>query len=410
MPFQFDLDGMWDPTDIVAMGLSADQAYDEFVFDLSPSNFATPATVNVADLIAGPDSMAPSVSPLELVMPSFHASYNDFQDLGLTNLHGFAEQETAPSDANLGTDLSEIESFSGKDDEDDDDDEEESDNVHAPTNPGSPEVAKAAIEQDGLSDDDPDITMTLATVECSRSSMARSEPHQGSQHNSAIRDPKKRRMEKDLAARISSDLGPEHMAGLFKILRCSSGGQEIVDSDDNDDEEMEFDLSWLDETTLVELYQYVEACCMQTMGAILAAGERERKRVMAAAKVEKEVLERKRVYEQRTPELSSNYSSSSPSPSYLTFVNRGSSGNNRRRSTTASTACTTFYEHRSVGEQTEARWMAAQHKSKRKRAIKNSPACMGGGGTGKGRRRQRSFEHVHADGVGENDEIDVVGI
>ncbi|KAF9982292.1 hypothetical protein BGZ75_006330, partial [Mortierella antarctica] len=51
---QIGFDGM------LAGTISADQAYDESVFYLAPSNLATITTVNVADLIVGPDSMAPS--------------------------------------------------------------------------------------------------------------------------------------------------------------------------------------------------------------------------------------------------------------------------------------------------------------------------------------------------------------
>ncbi|KAF9921384.1 hypothetical protein BGZ67_000535 [Mortierella alpina] len=94
MPFQVGHDGMlagtmWDSS--AALGLSADLAYDEFVFDLSPSNFATPATVNVADLIVGPDSMAPSVSPLDLAMPTMPTSFHMEQDSALANLYGFTD-------------------------------------------------------------------------------------------------------------------------------------------------------------------------------------------------------------------------------------------------------------------------------------------------------------------------------
>ncbi|ORZ20123.1 hypothetical protein BCR41DRAFT_351337 [Lobosporangium transversale] len=122
----------------------------------------------------------------------------------------------------------------------------------------------------------------------------------------ASRDPNKRRMEEDLVTRISNDLGPEHMSGLFRILK---GGHEEEEADEV--EEMEVDLSSLDEATLVEVYQYVESCCMQTMASILAAEQRER------AALEKQ----KQCSAERTPELSCDPSSSSslsssPSPSH----------------------------------------------------------------------------------------------
>ena len=208
-------------------------------------------------------------------------------------------------------------------------------------------------------------------------------------------EPNKRRMEEALVARISNDLGPEHMAGLFEILKGSSG-QSAMD----DDEEMEVDLSSLDETTLVEVYQYVETCCMQTLGSILAAEERKR------IAVEKEAMEqRMAACMDRTPELSPSHSSSSCSPSPPHPSSCGSSNNNRRRYAASSTACASYYDRHDVEEQAQALWMASQHKYKRKRGNKNGPVCMGGGGTGKGQRIPMMTE-VEED----NEEIDIMGI
>ncbi|KAF8984429.1 hypothetical protein BGZ46_008085 [Entomortierella lignicola] len=413
LPFQFGLDGMWDTTTTTTAtsGLPSDQAYDEFVFDLAPSNFASPETVNVADLIVGPNSMAPSVSPQELAMSSIPFNYNNYQDLALASLYGFTEQDSAISDSDLGSDLSQVDSSSDDDDEDEDEEEDEEDEDETE----EPEQTLGEIESDkseenlvdiveGVVNQDQFLAEDLsAAIAKSLTATTISEPPKLQQ---LVQDPNKRLMEETLVARINNDLGPEHMAGLFKILKGS-------DVDDDEEEEMEVDLARLDEATLVEVYQYVETCCMQTIKSIFIAEDQERKR---AAKVQQEALERSSYY--RTPELSPShsYSSASPSPSHPSSynVNGYVSGNNKKRSATASTACTNYHERSGIEEQTEALWMTAQHKSKRKRMTNNSPVCMGGGGTGKGRRIQKPFEQVQEDQdeeyeIGEDDEIDVVG-
>ncbi|KAG0239626.1 hypothetical protein B0O80DRAFT_528078 [Mortierella sp. GBAus27b] len=399
LPFQFGLDGIWEPADAVAMGLPADQAYDEFVFDLTPSNFATPTTVNVADLFATSASLATSVSPLELTMPSsVRTSGDNDQELALANLYGFTDHDAEPSDGNLGSDLSDAESSPDSDDDQAGDSEDDSNICNdelASIGRNLSKTTNTVAEKNGCPDHNLENGATVVLDKYSEP-MASSKVHC---HPKAL-DLNKRHMEEDLAARISSDLGPEHMPGLFKILKRSSGHSS---GDDEEDEEMEVDLSRLDETTLVELHHYVEACCMQTVGTILAAEERERRRALAQ--------ERERQCQQRTPDLSPCQSiSSSPSPSYPSSPIDGyESGNNRTHSTSTSAACTMLYEHSGVEEQVEAQWMAAQHKSKRKRATKNDPTCMGGGGTGKGRRKPR-LEVVLTDmDLGEDDEIDIVG-
>ncbi|KAG0022922.1 hypothetical protein BGZ80_010837 [Entomortierella chlamydospora] len=431
LPFQFGLDGMWDTT--TAAGLPADQAYDEFVFDLTPSNFASPETVNVADLIVGPNSMAPSVSPQELAISSMPTDYN-YEDLALANFYGFTEHDSVVSDSDLGSDLSEVDSSSDEEDDDDEsEDEEEEDEIEVlakahdqicpkqtgPTEQNVVDVVESAAGQGHLSVEDLDVAISMSlTTKDSRESVA-PQQQQEQEQRPRTESPNKRFMEETLVARINNDLGPEHMAGLFKILKGTVGQD---DNDEDEDEEMEVDLSRLDEATLVELYQYVETCCMQTIKSIFTAKEQECKRAAtAAAKAQQESLERARYLETRTPELSPShsYSSASPSPPHPSFssynLNGCGSSNNKKRTATTSTLGTNYYERSGVEERTEALWMAAQHKSKRKRMINNSPACMGGGGTGKGRRIQKSFEQVQEDQdedmeIGEDDEIDVVGI
>ncbi|KAF9361763.1 hypothetical protein BGX34_006940 [Mortierella sp. NVP85] len=379
LALQFGLD-MWGLSDSIALGIPADQAYDEFVFDLAPSNFATPATINVADLLVGPDSMTPVVAPFELTMPNMDITYNNDQELALANLYGFTGKDV-------------------------DTDEETAENVD--------EKGKvlASMDQD-MTDQSGLLEAKLNTAV--EMSMGSSELHQTRPNQTMTEAPNKRRMEEELAVRIGSDLGPEHMAGLFEILKRSSSHGAVSANghdDGDDDDEVQVDLSRLDETTLVELYQYVEMCCMQTMKSILNAEERERKRTLTRAKAEKEAMERQCWTPELSPSHSTASSSSSPSPPYPSSpVHEYVSGNNWGHSTSALTACTTFYEHSGVEEQVEARWMTAQHRPKRKRASKNDPACMGGGGTSKGRRKQRSFEMGRDDAnMGEDDEIDIVG-
>ncbi|KAF9093557.1 hypothetical protein BGX23_003211 [Mortierella sp. AD031] len=442
MPFQFGLDGMmmgdaiWDTATVAAAaaagGLPLDMAYDEFVFDLSSSHFSTPATVNVADLIVGPDSMASStvVSPRDLEMPFSHDA---FEDLALADFYGFTERDdTGIFDTDSGSDLSDADSFSDDDDDDesdDDDDDEIEEEVEELTinkNDDLAPVSESVVELEDATN-----TLALSVVDVPEFAVQ--------QTRIVTEDPNKRRMEEALVARINNDLGPEHMAGLFKILR---GGEA---EDDDEDDELEVDLSRLDETTLVELYQYVETCCMQTLGSILAAEkeEQERKKKEAAAAAltaarkaqqEQEALEYARALETRTtPELSPSRSSSSPSVSPSPPHHQSSysatecgSSNNKKRSATNSTSCTYKYERNDVEKQAEALWMNSQHKSKRKRMNNNSPVCMGGGGTGKGQRikksmmeqeeqqqlqqlQQQQLQDEDCEEIGEDDEIDIVG-
>lgn len=446
MPFQFGLDGVmmgdatWDAATVAAAGgLPSDIAYDEFVFDLSPSHFLTPATINVADLIVGPDSAASStvVSPRDLQMPLSHDAY---EELALADFYGFTEQDdTCIFDSDSGSDLSDVDSLSDDDDEDDDendDDDDKTDDVamNNTKNYDLAPVSESVVELE-------DATNTLAL------SAANVPEFATQQTRVAKEDPNKRRMEEALVARINNDLGPEHMSGLFNILR---GGDT---EDDDEDEELEVDLSRLDETTLVQLYQYVETCCMQTLGSILAAEkeeqERQKKEAAAAAAAfaaakkaqqEQEALKYARALEMRsTPELSPSHFSSSSSPSVspspphhqssYSATECGSS-NNKKRSATNSTSCTYKYERNDVEKQAEALWMNTQHKSKRKRMTNNSPVCMGGGGTGKGQRIKKSMmmdqeeqqlqlqlqlqqqqqqQDEESDEIGEDDEIDIVG-
>ncbi|KAG0316314.1 hypothetical protein BG000_004908, partial [Podila horticola] len=401
MPFDLGAQsGLWD-----ASSLPMDQAYDEFVFDLTPSNFQTPTTVNIADLIVGPDALTPtSVSPLDL---SYPMSQNNYQDLALANLYGFTEPEDVQDNfSDSGSDLSEADSDLSSDDDEDEDEEME---VSEKARDIEMEMVKESLVIETLVQEAP-----------------RAKP--------TIEDANKRRMEEALVARISNDLGDEHMPGLFQILKGS-------DDVEDDDDEMEVDLSCLDESTLVQVYQYVETCCMQTVGSILAA-EEERKRQERAreqARIEQQAREqaeeaayqeRQRLYADRTPELSPSYSSgssSSPSPPHPSStpppVRSRTNSNNKRRSAAASSACTVYREHSDVEQDTL--WMGTQVKSKRKRADNNSAVCMGGGGTGKGRRIQKlstfvssqpmfqaanGSEDEEMEEYGEDDEIDVVGI
>ncbi|KAG0271585.1 hypothetical protein BGZ95_000588 [Linnemannia exigua] len=369
-PFQFGLDGLmgnapiWDSN-----AIPADQAYDEFVFDLTPSAFETPTTVNIADLIVGPNSSASSdsaVSPLDLTMSSVEM----YQDLALANLYGF-------TDPTMGSDSS-SDSEVDDDTSDDSDDDEMTKGASAPM-----EVPKRAAQ-----------VHLAAPVVQSQPPIAPAAP-------TKREDPNKRRMEEALVARINNDLGPEHMAGLFKILNGS-------DVEEDEDEEMEVDLSCLDETTLVQVYQYVETCCMQTMGSILAAEERERVAIAAAkaaaaeaAAAEAEAMERQRqrYYSERTPELSpghSSASSSSPSPPH---PSSGSSTKGRRANYTKKRSgvqsnSIAMYQAADDIEQ-DALWTAGHaSKSRRKRTTHGSSAGVGGGGTDKGRRIQKDVIQI----------------
>lgn len=396
MPFDLT-QGLWD----VASGLPLDQAYDEFVFDLAPSNFQTPpTTVNIADLIAGPDALTSptSVSPLDLSFPM----NNNYQDLALANLYGFTEQDVQDDEDRIsdsGSDLSEADSDLSSDEDED--------------------------EEMEVSYQSKDVEMEM---------VKEPEPLVAPRAKPTTEDANKRRMEEALVTRISNDLGDEHMAGLFRILKGS-------DEDDNEDDEMEVDLSCLDESTLVQVYQYVETCCMQTMGSILAAEEERKRREreqeqlrireqQAREAEEAAHQERQRMYAARTPELSPSYSSgssSSPSPPHPSSTPpppvRSRTGNNKRRPAASSSACTVYREHSDVEQEL---WMGTQVKSKRKRGDNNSAVCMGGGGTGKGRRiklntfvsQPNTFQAVsigseedeEMEEYGEDDEIDVVGI
>ncbi|KAF9987411.1 hypothetical protein BGZ75_000624 [Mortierella antarctica] len=394
MPFQVGHDGMlagtmWDSS--AALGLSADLAYDEFVFDLSPSNFATPATVNVADLIVGPDSMAPSVSPLDLAMPTMPTSFHMEQDLALANLYGFTDPLLSFT-SDSGSDLSDAESSSDEEEDETDDDDQDQTLQDA-----SRLAEDESIDTDHALQKNAEIAMSLESLEIPLvvAPSLEAMPELQQQQQTVAEDPNKRRMEEALVARISNDLGPEHMAGLFEILK-GSGGQSALD----EDEEMEVDLSSLDETTLVEVYQYVETCCMQTLGSILAAEEQKR------IALEKEAMaQRMAACMDRTPELSPRHSTSSCSPSPPHPSSCGPSNSNRRRYATSSTSCTSHHDRHDVEEQAQALWMASQHKYKRKRGNKNGPVCMGGGGTGKGQRISMMIE-VEED----NEEIDIMGI
>ncbi|KAF9928717.1 hypothetical protein BGZ65_006127 [Modicella reniformis] len=196
--------------------------------------------------------MAPSVSPLELAMPSMHANYNNYQDLAEW-LHG----------------------------------------------PGRSILRFGPLLRikRGLTSGNGDGDKKEATDESDDGSLYPEQVTSG-------------------LIKLSNAVIPSEQEEDLAILKNSSGQKDV--EDDND--EMEVDLSRLDETTLVELYHGVE-------------------------------------------------------------------------------------------DQTDL-WMAAQHKSKRKRANKNDPACMGGGHS---KRKPGLFGKVHADRdddmkIGENDEIDIVGI
>ncbi|KAG9322410.1 hypothetical protein KVV02_003736 [Mortierella alpina] len=424
---QFGLDGLvgntpvWDNS-----AVPVDQAYDELVFDLSPSAFETPTTVNVADLIVGPDSMAAaagasSVSPLDLSM----SSVSTYQDLALASLYGFTEPSAA------------FESDSGSDSEDEEDEEDEDEDEYE----DQVKIMGDKTEQGSMKAVTEPLTTQLPALTTEAMAVDTETSQQAATPVSKPEDPNKRRMEEALVARISNDLGPEHMAGLFEILKGSNGH---ADGDD-EDEEMEVDLSCLDETTLVQVYQYVETCCMQTMGSILA--EERKRTAMATAAVEKAALESRRsqLYAERTPELSPGHtsgSSSSPSPPHPSCIpsspmkgRRRSNSGNKKRSPGYSPYPAPFQPADDIEQ--DALWTSGlPSKSRRNRSGSNAAVAVGGGGAGKGRRIQKDQYHetmqqysqqqgavateavilcaaaVDEVGVefGEEDEIDVVGI
>ncbi|KAF9402783.1 hypothetical protein BGZ94_004829 [Podila epigama] len=408
-------------------------AYDEFTFDLSPSAMEPPTTVNIADLIVGPNSAAPSVSPSELSLPTpFPADINNYQDLALASLYGFTEPSR--NESTSGSDLEDDE-CEGSDDncgdegEDEDDDENDAE-LQAALLATAQEAKEAALlEQKRIGELTPAQTSeTVQELEQIAVPVA-----------VAVRreDPNKRRMEEALVTRISNDLGPEHMAGLFRILK---GTTEQEEDDGDEDEEMEVDLSCLDETTLVQVYQYAESCCMQTIGSLLAAEQqqREREKVVSSQSTEDEIeifaavdtaaKSHRRGYES-TPELSTSYSSSSsvsPSPPHPS--SQGLSENTKKRANTPNST-----ERMSETEQTLTMMNMPPRKGKRKRGANGTatPAAMtkGHGGAAKKSRKAAMKEerpcqphliqepivlHVHRyneeQESGEDDEIDVVGV
>ncbi|KAG0206145.1 hypothetical protein BGX28_002365 [Mortierella sp. GBA30] len=389
LPFQFGMDGLigntpvWDNS-----AVPVDQAYDELVFDLSPSAFETP-TVNVADLIVGPDSMAASagsssVSPLNLSM----SSVSTYQDLALANLYGFSEPSTSfDSDSES--------EFDAEDSEEADEEESEDDQsgdmmkqavIETATKPA---VAESSVPATTAATMDAEVQI-VASQDTRHSAISGTPAPVGKPE-----DPNKRRMEEALVARINNDLGPEHMAGLFEILKSAHGH-----GNDDEDEEMEVDLSCLDETVLVQVYQYVETCCMQTMGSILAQ-ERERA-------AEREAAERRELPQfsmERTPELSSpghnSGSSSSPSPRHPSSVPSSPSKGGRRRTAVGNKKRSPGHSpypapyHMEDDIEQDVLWTAGHpSKARRKRTSgSNSAVEVGGGYTGKGRRIQKDQYH-----------------
>ncbi|KAI7829362.1 hypothetical protein BC939DRAFT_441671 [Gamsiella multidivaricata] len=437
MPFHLGLDSVlgsslvsWDNDD-----LPEDQAYDEFVFDLPPSAFEPP-TVNVADLIVGPHSVAgsTSVSPLELL--AFPNEEDErYRELMLANLYGFTEPAT-------GSEGESSSSESEEDDAEDSDDEDDEDEGHD----GEKDVAEEPVldiaavtvadaEQEVLPSDIESETMIIMGINPKKAATAPvmtavSKPE----------DPNKRRMEESLAARISNDLGPEHMAGLFKILK----GDQV----DDEDEEMEVDLSCLDETMLVQVYQYVETCCMQTMGSIVAAEQRaaldRAHRQKQQQQQQQQYQYRHQGYEDRTPELSPSYSSSSsPSPphssSHPVSPTKGSRNTNKKRNG-ATMASMMVYQDANHGADQDPHWNAGHHHPYKATAAAAPTATTRRkrSNTAGSRKMQKDVQHMHqqllqqeqqqayeacvaaetmmlqtADDemdVGEDAEIDVVGI
>ncbi|KAG0338593.1 hypothetical protein BG004_007162 [Podila humilis] len=442
----FGFDGLIGNTPIWSNAMiPGDYAYDELVFDLAPSAFAPPTTINVADLIVGSNSGASSVSPSELSLPAHLPSDTDnYQDLALASLYGFTEPEndlvSSGSDSEMDDDDEEEENMEDVDSSDDGD-EEDSDENNADLQAALLATAKEAAhleqqlqqQQQQRTSDNSYVLNTETT----------GEPHEDFQVTETRvcrEDPNKRRMEEALVARISNDLGPEHMAGLFQILKGSSDIQE-----EEEEEEMEVDLSRLDETTLVQVYQYVESCCMQTMRSIMAAEEREIAAATAAAAADTTSQEnesgKKQRFLERTPDLelcfsgssSSSSSSVSPSPPHpSSSSSKGRGAYSKKRPASPSLESRNDPEI----EQDSQVWTHINNgttgKRKRGNGVVNTGAAttaslnVGGGATKKGRRtakdeRQAMIQvqepivlHVHRYGeeaeMDEDDEIDVVGI
>ncbi|KAG0251858.1 hypothetical protein DFQ27_008480 [Actinomortierella ambigua] len=382
---------VWQQADL--QGLPMEQAYDELVFDLSSSSFEQPTTVNTADLIAGPNNM-PAVSPLDLALRA-----NTYQDLALANLYGFTEVDASSDSQHESDDL----------EEEDEDEDEEGDEEDGSDDDGSKQIAHL---QDRQFQEDLNTAMAMSLAEANGTTLSSSSPRALSPATTTDPvtmvarpmlgrgDSNKRRMEEQLAARISNDLGPEHMAGLFKILKGGAGDE---DEEEDEDEEVEFDLSSLDETKLVELYQYVESCCIQTMGTILAAHQdRERAAAAEKARIAREEEDRKvaaaaaaataaaeAAYQEalmrRTPELSSSQTSSASSSNNSPSPVAQSPSKGRRSTTKRSSPSTSTSEFVYTYEEEEDSWGPSSIHCKRKR-VTGQGAGVGGGGTGKGRR------------------------
>ncbi|KAG0049283.1 hypothetical protein BGZ83_005893 [Gryganskiella cystojenkinii] len=413
MPFQFGLENMLGNTPIWDNNaIPADQAYDEFVFELAPTSFETPTTVNIADLIVGPSSNNnTSVSPLDLTT----TAASTYQDLALAHLYGFNDNSY---DSDSGSDLDEVD-FS------DSEDEEEVEEKYT--------TPKAEIE--AIAAQEPVVIVEQQQLQVVKGHVSVNVVPRNVPATPAVvkcDDPNKRRMVEVLVDRINNDLGEDDMPGLFKILSGSDDGAD----------EMEVDFSSLDESTLVQVYQYVESCCMQTMGAILAAEERDRAAVtaaqaaQAAAAAEQEAaLERQVRYMERTPELSPSYSSASsisPSPPHPSSIPSPSSKSKRgpkKRRTPSYNEDEIYAQeaHFPISATTtgaEATSTEYASKGKRKRANNGGLHGIGGGGTGKGRRIQKDQHQPQAvlpvvgqtvvmeDEMeyGEDTEIDIVGI
>ncbi|KAG9321862.1 hypothetical protein KVV02_002198, partial [Mortierella alpina] len=171
---------------MLAGTISADQAYDAFVFYLVPSNLATITTVNVADLIVGPDSMAPSVSPLGLSMPTMPASFHMEQYPALASLYGF-------TDASLS---------------------------HSTRTDASRLAKDQSIDTDYALQINAEITSSLDSLDMHLEAAPSLEPmpEQQQQQQTVTKDPTGATWEA-LVARISNDLGSEHLASLFETLK-----------------------------------------------------------------------------------------------------------------------------------------------------------------------------------------------
>ncbi|KAG0235593.1 hypothetical protein BGW42_005032 [Actinomortierella wolfii] len=370
---------VWPQADL--QGLPLDQAYDELVFDLSPSAFEQPTTVNTADLIAGPNAMS-AVSPLDLALRA-----NTYQDLALANLYGFTEPDQSTSDSQQESD--DLEDEDGSDEDEDDDGAEQIAQLQDRQFQEDLNAAMAMSLAEANAATLPATDLASTAITSQRALSPADEPVTVVARPMLVReDSNKRRMEEQLAIRISNDLGPEHMAGLFRILKGTAS-----DEEEDDDEEMEVDLSSLDETKLVELYQYVESCCIQTMGTILAAHQDRERAAAEKARLAREEEDRKAAaaaaaaaaYQEammrRTPELSySQTSSSSNSPSPTHSPSKG-----RRSATKRSSPSTSTSEFVYTYEEEEDSWGPSSIHCKRKR-VTNQGAGVGGGGTGKGRR------------------------